>query len=30
MTGERVAHDQLLDGKGMGDVAARKRAYHRL
>ncbi len=25
MAGERVAHDQLLDGEGVGDVAARER-----
>jgi hypothetical protein len=29
MAGERVAHDQLLDGERLGDVAARERADNR-
>jgi hypothetical protein len=29
MAGERVAHDQLLDGEGFGDIAARERADDR-
>ena len=28
--GERIADDQLLNGEGMGDVAARERTDHRL
>jgi hypothetical protein len=30
VTGERIAHDQLLYGEGGGDVATRKRAHHRV
>jgi hypothetical protein len=30
VAGERVAHDELLDGEGGGDVAARERADDRL
>jgi hypothetical protein len=30
MAGERVADDQLLDGEGLGDVAASKRADDRV
>ena len=29
MAGERVAHDQLLDGERLGDVAARERVDDR-
>jgi hypothetical protein len=29
MARQRVAHDQLLDGKGVDDVAVRKRADDR-
>ncbi len=30
VAGERVADDHLLDGEGLGDVALRERAHHRI